>query len=62
MGGRFLYGGRMIEETIQTVMIERMCVHCLHEWSQRVDREQLRKLTDGEAIGNCPNASCGMPT
>lgn len=46
----------------QTVMIERMCIHCLHEWSERVNREQLRKLADGESIGNCRNPECGRPT
>lgn len=46
----------------QTVMIERMCSYCLHEWSQRVNREQLRKLSDGESISNCPNPKCEMPT
>lgn len=52
----------MTETDEQTVMIERMCDHCLHEWSQRVNREELRKLAHGESIGNCPNRLCGLPT
>ncbi len=40
--------------------VQRFCSWCLHEWWEMLGRAELRRLVQGEAIGDCP--SCHKPT
>lgn len=51
----------MPEVTAKTKVI-RFCVHCYHEWVAYVTAEELRKIVEGDPIGECVNPSCGLRT